>query len=295
MVSPTSAVEIDRIGGVGVLNLEGLWARYEDPQPLIDEIATLGDDAALAALRRAMQTPLDPDLVGQRIKELRAAGVVSAGAVTPQRTVDLADVIIAAELDLLVIEGTVVSAEHVSGDDAEPLNLKTFVRRFDMPVIVGGCASYQAALHLMRTGAAGVLVGGGATSDEQPAVLGVGVPQATAIADARAARMRHLDETGRVRPRHRRRRHVDRRRHRQGRRLRRRRRDARLAARRGHRGPRRGAAHWGTGERRTRRCRGAASPPRTGRHASKRSWSARPHDTDGRHEPVRRAARPRWP
>jgi IMP dehydrogenase len=197
VVSPTSAVEIDRIGGVAVLDLEGLWARHADPQPLIDEIASLDDAAALVALRRAMQAPLDPDLVGQRIKELRAAGVVSAGAVTPQRTVDLADVIIAAELDLLLLAGTVVSAEHVSGDDAEPLNLKTFVRRFDVPVIVGGCTSYQSALHLMRTGAAGVLVGGAATSDEvNHQVLGIGLPQATAIADVRAARMRHLDETG---------------------------------------------------------------------------------------------------
>jgi IMP dehydrogenase len=197
VVSPMSAVEIGRLGGVAVLDLEGLWARHADPAPIIEEIASLDDAAALAALRRAMQSPLDPDLVGQRIKELRAAGVVSAGAVTPQRTIDLADVIVAAELDLLLLAGTVVSAEHVTGDDAEPLNLKTFVRRFDVPVIVGGCTSYQSALHLMRTGAAGVLVGGAATSDEvNRQVLGIGLPQATAIADVRAARMRHLDETG---------------------------------------------------------------------------------------------------
>ena len=197
VVSPTSAVEIDRLGGVAVLDLEGLWARHEDAQAIIDEVAAVSEDDAWALLRRAMETPIDPDLVGQRIKELRASGVVSAGAVTPQRTIDLADVIVKAELDLLLLAGTVVSAEHVTDDEREPLNLKTFVRRFDVPVIVGGCTSYPAALHLMRTGAAGVLVGGAATSDAvNEAVLGIGLPQATAIADVRAARQRHLEETG---------------------------------------------------------------------------------------------------
>ncbi len=197
VVSPTSAVEIDRLGGVAVLDLEGLWTRHDDAQGIIDSVADADDATALAILRRAMETPIDPDLVGQRIKELRTAGIVSAGAVTPQRTIDLAEVIVAAELDLLLLSGTVVSAEHVTDDEREPLNLKTFVRRFDVPVIVGGCTSYRSALHLMRTGAAGVLVGGAATSDAVNAqVLGIGLPQATAIADVRAARMRHLEETG---------------------------------------------------------------------------------------------------
>ena len=197
VVSPTSATEIGRLGGVAVLDLEGLWTRHEDAQAILDELAEAPTDVALARLRDVMAAPIDPDLVSQRIKELRAAGVVSAGAVTPKRTVDLADVIIAAELDLLLLHGTVVSAEHVTSDNPEPLNLKTFVRRFDVPVIVGGCTSYRAALHLMRTGAAGVLVGGAATSDDvNRRVLGIGLPQATAIADVRAARMRHLDETG---------------------------------------------------------------------------------------------------
>lgn len=197
VVSPTSAAEIDRLGGLAVLDLEGLWARHDDAQRIIDEVAEADDAAALSRLRKAMETPIDPDLVGQRIKELRAAGIVSAGAVTPQRTIDLADVIVAAELDLLLLAGTVVSAEHVTDDEREPLNLKTFVRRFDVPVIVGGCTSYRSALHLMRTGAAGVLVGGAATSDAVNAhVLGIGLHQATAIADVRAARQRHLEETG---------------------------------------------------------------------------------------------------
>ena len=196
VVSPASAIEIGRLGGVGVLNLEGLWTRYEDPEPLFEEISKLDTERATARMQQIYSEPIKPELVGQRIREIKAAGVVSCCSVTPQRTESLAKQFIDAELDLLVIQGTVVSAEHVS-KTVEPLNLKKFVRELDIPVIVGGCASYQAALHLMRTGAAGVLVGvGPGHACTTRAVLGLGVPQATAIADARAARMRHLDETG---------------------------------------------------------------------------------------------------
>jgi IMP dehydrogenase len=196
VVSPASAIEIGRLGGVGVLNLEGLWTRYEDPEPLFEEISKLDTEKATARMQQIYSEPIKPELVGQRIREIKAAGVVSCCSVTPQRTESLAKQFIDAELDLLVIQGTVVSAEHVS-KTVEPLNLKKFVRELDIPVIVGGCASYQAALHLMRTGAAGVLVGvGPGHACTTRAVLGLGVPQATAIADASAARMRHLDETG---------------------------------------------------------------------------------------------------
>ncbi len=195
--SPASCVALGRLGGVGVLNLEGLWTRYDDPEPVLVGLATAADGwDAVQALRAAYAEPIKPALIGERIAELRAAGVVSCAALTPQRTAEYATEILKAELDLFVIHGTVVSAEHVSRN-AEPLNLKRFVRELEVPVIVGGCASYQAALHLMRTGAAGVLVGVGAGgADRVGDVLGVGVPPATAVADARAARMRHLDETG---------------------------------------------------------------------------------------------------
>ena len=196
VVSPATAIEIGRIGGVGVLNLEGLWTRYEDPESLLEEISKLDVEKATARMQQIYMEPIKPELVTQRIREINAAGVTSCASVTPQRTESLSKAILDAELDLLVIQGTVVSAEHVS-KTAEPLNLKKFVREIDIPVIVGGCASYQAALHLMRTGAAGVLVGvGPGHACTTRAVLGLGVPQATAIADARAARMRHLDETG---------------------------------------------------------------------------------------------------
>ncbi|MEO6989701.1 MAG: GuaB3 family IMP dehydrogenase-related protein [Aquihabitans sp.] len=197
VVSPTTAVTIGELGGVGVLSLEGLWTRYDDPEPHLAEIAKLGaGPEANIRLQELYAEPIRPELIRDRIKEIRGAGVVSCAAITPQRLPAFADTLLAAELDLLVIQGSVVSAEHVTRE-GDPLNLKTFVRRFDIPVIVGGCASYQAAIHLMRTGAAGILVGvgSGATSTTR-SVLGLGSAQATAIADARAARMRHLDETG---------------------------------------------------------------------------------------------------
>jgi IMP dehydrogenase len=196
VVSPATAIEIGRLGGVGVLNLEGLWTRYEDPEPLFEEIAKLDHDKATARMQQIYSEPVKPELVTQRIREIKDAGVVSAGSLTPQRTAALAPAVLEAELDLFVIQGTVVSAEHVS-KTVEPLNLKRFIREFDIPVIVGGCASYQAALHLMRTGAVGILVGvGPGNACTTRGVLGLGVPQATAIADAAGARMRHLDETG---------------------------------------------------------------------------------------------------
>ncbi|MDP9388490.1 MAG: GuaB3 family IMP dehydrogenase-related protein [Actinomycetota bacterium] len=196
VVSPASAIEVGRLGGVGVLNLEGLWTRYEDPEPLFEEIAELDDGKATARMQQIYSEPVKPELVTERIREIREAGVVSCASVTPQRALQFAGAVLDAELDLLVIQGTVVSAEHVS-KTVEPLNLKKFIREFEIPVIVGGCASYHAALHLMRTGAVGVLVGvGPGNACTTRGVLGLGVPQATAIADAAGARMRHLDETG---------------------------------------------------------------------------------------------------
>jgi IMP dehydrogenase len=196
VVSPATAIEIGRLGGVGVLNLEGVWTRYEDPEPLLEEISHLDVDKATARMQQIYMEPIKPELVAQRIREIKDAGVVSCASLTPQRTEQFARDLVDAELDLFVIQGTVVSAEHVS-KTSEPLNLKRFIREFDIPVIVGGCASYQAALHLMRTGAVGVLVGvGPGHACTTRGVLGIGVPQATAIADARAARAQHLDETG---------------------------------------------------------------------------------------------------
>jgi len=197
VVSPATAIEVGRLGGLAVLNLEGLQTRYENPDPLFDEVANLPPEKATRRMQELYQEPIKEELIVRRIREIREGGVVSAASLTPQRTARYADLVLEAELDILVVQGTVVSAEHVS-TQTEPLNLKEFIARFEIPVIVGGCASYSTALHLMRTGAVGVLVGvgpGAACTSRQ--VLGIGVPQATAIADASAARMQHLHETGR--------------------------------------------------------------------------------------------------
>ncbi len=198
VVSPASAIEIGRLGGLACLNLEGLWTKYEHPEPIYEEIASLEPEKATRRMQELYMEPLKPELIGKRIEEIKAAGVVSCASLTPQRVESLSPLAIEAGLDVLVIQGTVVSAEHVSKDpERQPLNLKKFIRSLDLPVIVGGCASYSTALHLMRTGAAGILVGvGPGHACTTRGVLGIGVPQATAIADAAGARMRHLVETG---------------------------------------------------------------------------------------------------
>jgi IMP dehydrogenase len=197
VVSPATAIEVGRLGGLAVLNLEGLQTRYEDPEPVFDEIAGLPEEKATRRMQELYREPIQEELVVRRIREIREGGVTAAASLTPQRVREYASLVLEAELDLLVIQGTVVSAEHVSMR-SEPLNLKEFIARFDIPVVVGGCASYSTALHLMRTGAVGVLVGvGPGAACTTRGVLGVGVPQATAIADSSAARMQHLHETGR--------------------------------------------------------------------------------------------------
>lgn len=196
-ISPETAIKIGQLGGLGVLNLEGLWSRYEDPTPYFDEIAELTDEKATLRMQEIYLAPVNPDLIGQRIAEMKEAGIVTAGSLTPQRVGAWAGNALDAGLDILVIQGTVVSAEHVSSRE-EPLNLKKYIADCAAPVIVGGVASYSTALHLMRTGAVGVLVGvGPGAACTTRGVLGVGVPQATAIADAAGARIRYLDETGR--------------------------------------------------------------------------------------------------
>jgi IMP dehydrogenase len=191
IVSPESAVEIERLGGLAVLDGEGLWARYEDPAA---ELAKLDGDTA--SLQRAYARPVAPELLRSRVGELRGSGVRVAVRLSPQHTADLAPHVLAEGVDLLVIQGTVISAEHVAAS-GPGLNLKTFIADLDVPVLVGGVTNYQTALHLMRTGAAGVIVGYGAHfGSTTHATLGIDVPMATALVDAAAARRDYLDETG---------------------------------------------------------------------------------------------------
>ncbi|WP_203230995.1 GuaB3 family IMP dehydrogenase-related protein [Nocardioides caldifontis] len=196
VMSPATAVELGRHGGLGVLDLEGLWTRYEDPTDLLAEVASLDDRSAIRRMQEIYTEPVKPELITERLREMRASGVTVAGSLSPQRTKDYAKTVVDAGVDMFVIRGTTVSAEHVSGQ-AEPLNLKEFIYELDVPVIVGGCATYQAALHLMRTGAAGVLVGfGGGAAHTTRTVLGLAVPMASAVADVAAARRDYLDESG---------------------------------------------------------------------------------------------------
>jgi IMP dehydrogenase len=196
VVSPAMAIAIGKLGGLAVLDLEGLWTRYENPESLLAEIIALDDAAATRRLQEVYAEPIKEELIGRRIKEVREAGVTVAARLSPQRTAQHHKTVIDAGVDLFVIRGTTVSAEHVSSR-AEPLNLKQFIYDLDVPVIVGGCATYTAALHLMRTGAAGVLVGfGGGSGHTTRTVLGVAVPMATAVSDVAAARRDYLDESG---------------------------------------------------------------------------------------------------
>ncbi len=198
VVSPKTAGIIGKLGGLAVLNLEGIFTRYEDADEQLERIARLPKDSATREMQEIYQRPIDPALITQRIREIKDMGVVVAASLTPQRVRTYYELALDAGLDILVIQGTVVSAEHVSTDENRPpLNLKEFARAVPLPVIVGGCASYHTALHLMRTGAAGVLVGvGPGAACTTRGVLGIGVPQATAIADVAGARSQHMLETG---------------------------------------------------------------------------------------------------
>jgi IMP dehydrogenase len=196
VVSPETAGLLGRLGGLAVLNLEGIWTRYEDAEALLERIAGLDREEATREMQEIYLEPVKEELIAKRIREIKDHGVVAAASLTPQRVERFHEIALDAGLDILVIQGTVISAEHVSSQ-GHVLNLKEFVRDLPVPVVLGGCASYHTGLHLMRTGCAGVLVGvGPGAACTTRGVLGIGVPQATAIADVAAARSQHMLETG---------------------------------------------------------------------------------------------------
>ena len=196
VVSPATAGLIGKLGGLGVLNLEGIWSRYEDADEQLERIAKAPPQEATQLMQEVYSQPIRAELMAQRIAEIKESGAVACGSLTPQRVTDHYETALEAGLDILVIQGTVISAEHVS-TTTEPLNLKEFIAEVPVPCVVGGCASYSTGLHLMRTGAVGVLVGvGPGAACTTRGVLGIGVPQATAIADVFAARSQHMLETG---------------------------------------------------------------------------------------------------
>ena len=196
VVSPETAIAIGKAGGLGVLNLEGIWTRYEDAERQLSEMAKLSEEKAIKKMQEIYAAPIQPTLIKERIAQIRAAGVTVAGALSPQRTAEFHKAVIDAGVDIFVIRGTTVSAEHVS-EKIAPLNLKKFIYELDTPVIVGGCATAQGALHLMRSGAAGVLVGfGGGSAHTTKKVLGISVPMASAVAEVASARRDYLEESG---------------------------------------------------------------------------------------------------
>ncbi|MDN5748181.1 MAG: GuaB3 family IMP dehydrogenase-related protein [Pseudonocardia sp.] len=199
VVSPASAVAVGKLGGLAVLNAEGIWARHTDADRSLERVLAAADsddpDSAVRLLQELHAAPIQPALLAEALRTVREAGVTVAARVSPQRARELTPALLAAGVEILVVQGTIISAEHVS--NGEPLNLKEFIASLDVPVVAGGVGDYRTAMHLMRTGAAGVIVGYGessaTTTDE---VLGIGVPMATAIVDAAAARRDYLDETG---------------------------------------------------------------------------------------------------
>ena len=196
VVSPETAIMIGKAGGLGVLNLEGIWTRYEDAEKQLADMAKLSEDKAIRRMQEIYAAPIQPTLIKERISQIRSAGVTVAGALSPQRTAEFHKAVIDAGVDIFVIRGTTVSAEHVSVNSTS-LNLKKFIYDLDVPVIVGGCATAQGAQHLMRSGAAGVLVGfGGGSAHTTKTVLGISVPMASAVAEVASARRDYLDESG---------------------------------------------------------------------------------------------------
>ncbi|MCD2263071.1 GuaB3 family IMP dehydrogenase-related protein [Dietzia aurantiaca] len=202
VVSPSSAVAFSNLGGLAVLNGEGLWGRHADPEAAIAELRDIALEdmtghRAVARLQELHRAPIDRELLAGAVQKIRDEGATVAVRVSPQHARELTPGLIAAGIDMLVVQGTIISAEHVSGED-EPLNLKDFIGGLDVPVIAGGVVDYKTALHLMRTGAAGVIVGYGGVEGVTTTgpVLGMEVHMASAIADAAAARRDYLDETG---------------------------------------------------------------------------------------------------
>ena len=197
VMSPATAILMGQLGGLGVLNLEGLWTRYEDPAAQLEKLTSdMHQVEATKLMQQIYSEPIKPELIEARLSEIRDAGVPVAGALSPARTQQFADIIERSAMDFFVIRGTTVSAEHVDGEDLA-LNLKEFIYKLDTPVLVGGCATYRMGLHLMRAGAAGLLVGfGGGAAHTTRSVLGIEVPMASAVANVAEARRDYLDESG---------------------------------------------------------------------------------------------------
>ncbi|WP_392408626.1 GuaB3 family IMP dehydrogenase-related protein [Chlorogloeopsis fritschii] len=197
VVDVRMAVLLSQLGALGVLNLEGIQTRYANPEPILDRIAAVGKDEFVPLMQELYAEPIKPELIEQRIKEIKAQGGIAAVSATPAGASKYGSVVAKAGADLFFVQATVVSTAHLSPESIVPLDLAQFCREMPMPVVLGNCVTYEVTLNLMKAGAAAVLIGiGPGAACTSRGVLGVGVPQATAIADCAAARDDYYQETG---------------------------------------------------------------------------------------------------
>ena len=197
VVDVRMAVRLSELGALGVLNLEGIQTRYDDPNPILDRIASVSKTEFVTLMQELYAKPIQPELIERRIAEIKEGGGIAAVSVTPAGAVKYGSTIAKAGADLVFVQATVVSTAHLSPESVTPLDLADFCKEMPMPVALGNCVTYEVTLQLMKAGAAAVLVGiGPGAACTSRGVLGVGVPQATAVADCAAARDDFLNETG---------------------------------------------------------------------------------------------------
>ena len=197
VVDVRMAILLSELGAFGVLNLDGIQTRYADPDEVLDQIASVGKDEFVPLMQRLYSEPVKPDLIQERIRQIKAGGAIAAASSVPAHAAQYGPLVAEAGGDLFFVQATVVSVHHKVPEGMELLDLAQFCRSMPIPVVVGNCVTYDVALELMQAGAAGVLVGiGPGAACTSRGVLGVGVPQATAIADCAAAREQFLAETG---------------------------------------------------------------------------------------------------
>ncbi|WP_016950280.1 GuaB3 family IMP dehydrogenase-related protein [Anabaena sp. PCC 7108] len=201
VVDVNMAVRLSQLGALGVINLEGIQTRYADPEPILDRIASVGKEEFVALMQELYAEPIKPELIEKRIQEIKKQGGIAAVSATPAGASKFGEVVAKAGADIFFIQATVVSTAHLSPESSIPLDLAEFCRSMPIPVALGNCVTYEVTLDLMKAGAAAVLVGiGPGAACTSRGVLGVGVPQATAIADCAAARDDYYQETGQYIP-----------------------------------------------------------------------------------------------
>lgn len=197
VVDVRMAVLLSQLGALGVLNLEGIQTRYADPNPILERISSVGKDEFVGLMQELYAEPIKQELIEQRVNEIKQQGGIAAVSATPAAAMKYGAIVAKAGADLFFVQATVVSTAHLSPSSITPLDLAEFCREMPIPVVLGNCVTYEVTLNLMKAGAAGVLVGiGPGAACTSRGVLGVGVPQASAIADCAAARDDYYQETG---------------------------------------------------------------------------------------------------